>query len=78
MARKLIDYASGGSATPNLNTRDFASLSIVFPQNEILNSFFTVVGPLFEQILNNYLENSSLEQMRESLLPRLLSGKLRV
>lgn len=78
MERKLIDYASGGSATPNLNTGDFAGLSIVFPQNEILNSFFTVVWPLFEQILNNYLENSSLEQMRDSLLPRLMTGKLRV
>ena len=78
MGQKLIDYASGGSATPNLNTGDFAGLSIVFPQNKLLSSFFNVVWPLFEQILNNDLENSSLEQTRDSLLPRLMSGKLRI
>lgn len=78
MVQKLIDYASGGSATPNLNTGDFANLSIIFPKNETLNSFFTNVWSLLEQILNNDLENSKLENMRDSLLPRLMSGKLRV
>lgn len=78
MMRLLVDYASGGSATPNLNTGDFAELSVISPENKVLSSFFSIIWSLFEQILNNDLGSMNLEQTRDSLLPRLICGRLRV
>ena len=48
------------------------------PKKEILNCFKTSVEPLFEKVLANDEENQTLAELRDTLLPKLMSGELRV
>jgi type I restriction enzyme S subunit len=74
----LQRMGSSGSATLNVNTKSFASINIVKPDDETLKKFDTLVRPIFEQIKIKAEEASNLSVVRDSLLPRLMSGKIRV
>jgi type I restriction enzyme S subunit len=78
MNRTLRDYASGGSATLNLNTGSFSKIYLPKPKNKTLQLFNECTSNLFEKVLMNEKESINLAQVRDSLLPRLMSGKLRV
>ena len=47
------------------------------PQN-VLSAFFTIVNPMTEQIFNNEKESRTLASLRDSLLPKLMRGEVRV
>ena len=68
----------GGTATLNLNTGNFARIKIVVPESAIMDTFHKIVAPFMEKILSNLEENENLCDVRDSLLPRLMSGKIRV
>lgn len=68
----------GGTATLNLNTGNFARIKIVVPEKTIMDAFHKIVAPSMEKILSNLKENESLCSIRDSLLPRLMLGKIRV
>lgn len=69
----------GGTAILNLNTGNFSRIKLVFPpHNKIMGEFHKITEPLFKQILNGEKEKASLIAIRDSLLPRLMSGKIRV
>lgn len=80
--RNLSEYlqrmGSSGSATLNVNTKSFSSISILKPDSETLKKFDILVRPIFEQIRINTEESLTLSITRDSLLPRLMSGKIRV
>jgi type I restriction enzyme S subunit len=78
MKKQLIKYASGGSATLNLNKTNFSNIKIIAPSKNILDDFETFINSLFSLIRNNSEESIFLARARNSLLPRLISGKLRV
>lgn len=75
---KLQIWASGGSATLNLNTSEFSKIKIVSPSRKIIYRFHDTVDPFFKKILSNSLEIGSLSNLRDSLLPKLMSGKKRI
>lgn len=68
----------GGTATLNLNTGNFARLKIIVPEKTVMDAFHKIVIPFMEKILSNLKENESLCSIRDSLLPRLMSGKMRL
>src|SRR3989338_8641646 len=68
----------GGTATLNLNTGNFARVEIIVPECVIMNVFHKMVTPLMESVLTNLRENISLCDIRDSLSPKLMSGKIRV
>ncbi|MDP3790530.1 MAG: restriction endonuclease subunit S [Candidatus Omnitrophota bacterium] len=68
----------GGTATLNLNTGNFARIKIVVPEKTITDAFHKTATPFMEKILSNLKENESLYIIRGSLLPRLMSGKIRL
>lgn len=70
----LQAMASGGTATPNLNTGDFSKISIPNPDNDILKKFNTEVSPIFDKIFENSKQIQTLTQLRDTLLPKLMSG----
>jgi type I restriction enzyme S subunit len=47
-------------------------------QAELLESFHDVCAPLYERAEHNRLESRTLAELRDALLPKLLSGELRV
>ena len=50
----------------------------ILPDEEILNSFNDIVVPVFEKIKNNSREINGLAQLRDALLPKLMSGEIDV
>ena len=77
-----IDYAqstSKGSSMPYaIWEGGLGDMKIVIPPFEIVQSFNKLVLPMLRQIQNSYFENKSLKELRDALLPKLISGELDV
>jgi len=78
MGKKLIDLASGGSATLNLNTGDFSKIDIISPPTELLSGYHETIKKLFNKILSSEYQSKSLANLRDTLLPKLISGEIRI
>ncbi len=79
-ALKGIELLSlnGGSAVPTLNRNDVHGLEAMIPDYEIITRFEEVVKSLFAKIFENENQKKSLIQIRDSLLPKLMTGKIEV
>ncbi len=80
-SEKLIDYAtrlSNGAKMPRVNWKDIEAYPICIPSSIVADIYNQTVSPLFEQILANLLQAKSLASLRDTLLPRLISGQLRL
>ena len=78
---KDFNYQTMGSTSSiaiAVNSKIIKTMPFVIPADDEISRFHSVADPIFEQILNNQLENDSLAEMRDSLLPRLMSGELDV
>ena len=75
-----IDYhaMNRGSTQPLITQGDMNKVTILIPDQETLSNFETLVGQLMEQYEANLLENGKLAELRDTLLPRLMSGELDV
>ncbi|WP_434422194.1 restriction endonuclease subunit S [Nannocystis pusilla] len=67
-----------GVAIPGLNSSAVRSLTFLIPPAAIIDCFDRLVGPWVSQMLLNAAESKTLADIRDQLLPRLLSGELRV
>ena len=77
MVARLQSMAHG-SVFSTITRKTFESLSLPMPRATILTAFEVEVSPLFDRILANVNESRTLAQTRDLLLPRLMSGELRV
>jgi type I restriction enzyme S subunit len=68
----------GGTATLNLNTGNFARIKVIIPDHITMDAFHKKVTPIMSRLLSNLQENIELCNIRDSLLPKLMSGKIRV
>ena len=75
-----IDYHSmnRGSTQPLITQGDMNKTAILLPDKEILNEFESLAGQLMAQVESNIQENSKLAELRDTLLPKLMSGELDV
>ena len=76
--RLFHDLASGGSATLNMNTSTFSNVDILMPNSKIIEAYDGVVSRIFDEILHNLKLSFLLSDMRDTLLPKLLSGEMDV
>ncbi len=67
-----------GTTQQQLTVPDFRKTEIVLPTKEEMDSFTDTVTPLFEATWANQVENTKLSNMRDVLLPKLMSGELDV
>lgn len=67
-----------GAVFSTITTSTFQSIKIAWPKTELVDKFSQTITPLFDLIKKNTKENMNLSQARERLLPRLMSGKIRV
>lgn len=74
----IIQGIKGGSAQPKFNKTDFKNTPLLLPPAMLLHTFDKVVSPMFEVISENHAQNHRLANLRELLLPRLMSGELDV
>lgn len=66
------------AAIPGINKKDVENIYILSPENEAVKEFGKFALPLFEQMLKNAVENRTLSLLRDTLLPRLMSGELEI
>jgi type I restriction enzyme S subunit len=72
------DLASGGSATLNMNTSSFSKVLVRMPSVELIKRFDSETRPLFNKIHKNMENNIALTNLRDTLLPKLISGELQI
>ena len=67
-----------GSVFDTITTSTFAASKVVLPPQQVFDVFEKTVSPIFARILSNIHESRTLAALRDALLPKLLSGELRV
>ena len=77
---KRIDYSSmnRGSTQPLITQGDMNKVSVLLPDVDTLNEFEMIAGTLMAQYEANITENNHLSNIRDTLLPKLMSGELDV
>ena len=67
-----------GSAQPNISGNDIMSITCTYPDENIIANFNNICRPYFEKIITNQYENTRLAALRDTLLPKLMSGEVDV
>jgi type I restriction enzyme S subunit len=75
---QYIEGILSGSAQPNANANELSSFEITLPPKEKLHSFFKIVSKFDEKKHCNQTQIRLLTQLRDTLLPKLMSGEVRV
>jgi type I restriction enzyme S subunit len=70
----IIQKQTGG-AQQHINKTNVKNSLLLLPPKKELNKFIEIVRPIFNKITNNCFENQSLKELRDSLLPKLMSEK---
>lgn len=78
LSETINKLGQSGSTIVNLNKTQFGKIPVTIPSEKVLRNFDTLCKPLFEMILSNQKENIKLTNLRDTLLPRLMSGELDV
>ena len=73
---KLLRHSQTGAAQPHVKPADIHRFQVVIPTKDVINEFQQIVKPLFDRIGMNKKENDRLASLRDTLLPRLMSGEL--
>ena len=66
------------AAQPGLSQEDINRIKIIEPDQVTVDSFNDIVEPILKEVFQLAKKNHSLIKQRNSLLPRLMSGKLEV
>lgn len=75
---KLLKHAQTGAVQPHVKPSDIHDFELVIPDKESIYDFQDKVKPFFDKIASIQKENSRLSLLRDTLLPRLMSGKIEV
>ena len=75
---QFTDLASTGTKMPRTSWGDLSSFKIALPPKPIAAAFTRVIQPMLEHITANVFQSRTLATLRDTLLPKLLSGELRV
>ncbi len=77
--KKQLDVFNGeGTVFGSINRNSLNGMPILIPSSEKIDEFEAIVAPMDAAIRNNYDEICYLEQLRDSLLPKLMSEELDV
>jgi type I restriction enzyme S subunit len=75
---EFVQGARSGSVQANMNARVIVSARLAVPSEEPVNAYYQLVLPLRAKIAANLRENTTLTKFRDTLLPELLSGQVRL
>lgn len=75
---KNLAFLNAGSAVPSMTTDILNAMELCIPDAETLHRFESTVGPMYRAMKHNSEESKKLAAVRDTLLPRLISGELDV
>ena len=67
-----------GAVQPKISQANLRSIPVVIPAADVLAEFNLLIAPMFDQIRQNTDQNKALAQLRDALLPKLMSGEIDV
>ncbi len=79
--RQNMDVVKGranGSTFQEISKSNFKEIETIIPESVLVKSFDEIVNPIFDKIVSNEIENKTLTQIRDSLLPKLMTGKIEI
>ena len=71
-------FEGEGTVFGSINKTNFENISMILPDSIVVGKFEKFVNPIDEKILNNSCEIKTLTEIRDSLLPKLMTGKIKV
>ena len=77
-AHEEIVSRANGSTFLEINKANFRPIPVIRPPMPVFNAFHKIIEPFFARLVSNERECCTLAALRDSLLPRLISGELRV
>ena len=80
-SESLITYAdrlSNGAKMPRVNWKDLAAYPLIIPSADVADVFTATIQPLLNRMAANVHQAQTLSTLRDTLLPRLISGQLRL
>ncbi|MDQ1214443.1 restriction endonuclease subunit S [Pantoea anthophila] len=79
MTEYLHSIAEGSTSTyPSLKPEDIGNVPFLYPGKEQINYFHNIVGSYWSKIHGNHNKIKTLVSLRDTLLPKLVSGEVRV
>ena len=78
LANKDLASMNAGSAVPSMTTDILNNMHIIAPHAEVLKRFNNICNVYFSRINQNNIENANLSKQRDTLLPKLMSGELKI
>ena len=81
LSLKNYEFAALGSTSSiasAVNSKTIKSMRWIMPNRDLINQFHEKVGPLFNMIRQNEKEINHLSTLRDTLLPKLMSGEITV
>ncbi len=75
---EYIKAVSSGSTFAEINKRSFCPIPVTVPSSKILTAYYGLVRPLYACIVVNTKANEMLSRIRNTLLPKLISGEIRL
>lgn len=73
-----VEQTQVATTVIHIGKKDFDAFKIILPNEATLDRFDMITNPLIEKIINNRLQNKRLTQLRDALLPKLMSGEIDV
>ena len=74
--QKEIFESQTGSAQPHIYPKHIAELKVNIPSKKSIQEFSLIITPFFEHISKNLFENDKLSNIRNAILPKLISGNI--
>lgn len=74
---KKLKFKANGAVFDAITSKDFKE-QIIIPNLNVVNRFDSIIQPIFDNILNIGFENLRLSSLRDALLPKLMSGQIKV
>lgn len=74
----IIEQTQVATTVIHIGKKDFDAFEIYLPTEDILDKFDKITSPMINQIVSNSFENKRLSILRDTLLPKLMSGEIDV
>jgi type I restriction enzyme S subunit len=74
---EIVSHANG-STFLEISKSNFKPIRIVVPTSQVMHAFDHLSRPMYLKVVENERESSTLAQLRDTLLPKLISGELRI
>lgn len=71
-----IKQRASGSTFAEISKKSFKPISVIIPNADVLCAYQRIVKPLYDAITSNARQNEQLSSLRDTLLPKLLSGEV--